>query len=111
MSDEGECAVHGKVKAEKKALLNVVLDDGTDNMRALVSGDNLNRIGLSNDEIFSLEKFNEKKNSILGEEKVFSGFLKNNQLYNTTEFNISFIEDIKTDELIKELEEVVAAKQ
>ena len=62
------------------------------------------RSGFDNEEIFSLEKFSLKKNSILGEEKFFIGNVRNNSLYNTTEFNIEGVEDVDFNILMKELE-------
>lgn len=102
---EGECKVHGKVEGKKRALLNVVLDDGTGTMRSVIFGENINSLGLIDEEIFSLEKFDAKKNSLLGEEKVFFGNVRNNALYNTNEFNIEKIENVNLDEVIKELEQ------
>jgi len=101
---EGECKIHGKVAGIKRALLNIVIDDGTGTMRSVIFGEMVNKIGLSDDEIFSLEKFAEKKMSLLGEEKIFSGSARSNALYGTIEFNIENIEDINVDNLIKELE-------
>lgn len=101
---EGECAQHGAVQSEKRALLTVVLDDGTESMRAILFGEQINKLGLSNEEIFSLEKFGERKEGFLGEEKVFSGLVRANQLYNTVEFNIQDIEELNPDLLIQELE-------
>jgi len=102
---EGKCAVHDGAVAKKRALLNFVLDDGTGTIRCVVFGDKLNQLGLTDEEIFSLEKFAEKKSSILGEEKIFFGNIRSNKLYNTTEFNVEQIEEINMDSLIKELEQ------
>lgn len=101
---EGKCAIHDGALTKKKALLNFVLDDGTGTIRCVVFGDKLNKLGLTDEEIFSLEKFAEKKSSILGEEKIFLGNVRSNKLYNTTEFNVEQIEEINMDLLIKELE-------
>ena len=101
---DGQCMVHGAIKAEKRALLNVVLDDGNETMKAILFGENIKKLGLSDEEIFSLEKFNEKKTSFLGEEKVFTGNLRANQLYNSIEFYVDSIEEFNADELIKELQ-------
>ena len=68
-------------------------------------GENINKLGLSDEEIFSLEKFAEKKLALLGEEKIFSGNMKTNALYNTTEFSIEKVEDLNPDILITELEQ------
>lgn len=101
---EGECAIHGKVEAKKRALLNVVLDDGSGTIRSVMFGEQINKIGLSNEEIFSLDLFAAKKLGLVGEEKVFYGNIRSNTLYNALEFNIENIEDVNTDSLIKELE-------
>ncbi len=60
-------------------------------------------LGLTDEEIFSLEKFAEKKSSIIGEEWIFTGNVKNNTLYNTIELNLEKIEPVNLDSLIKEL--------
>lgn len=101
---EQECKIHGKVEPKKRALMNVVLDDGSDSLRSVIFGDNIQQLGLSEEEIFSLEKFAEKKNSIVGEEKVFFGNVKANALYNTTEFSIERMESVDPVQLMKDLE-------
>ncbi len=104
---EGECAIHGKVEAKKRALINLVLDDGSETLRSVIFGEEINKLGLTDEEIFSLEKFAEKKISIIGEEKIFSGNLRNNALYNTSEFSVEQIDQVNHDSLIKELESTV----
>ena len=101
---EGKCNTHGEVEGKKRALLNLVLDDGSESIRAVLFGEQINKLELSDEEIFSLEKFALKKGGILGEELVFTGNLRSNALYNTVEFNVEGIEKVKAEELIKELE-------
>ena len=101
---EGKCAEHGSVEPKKRALINLVLDDGSETMRCVLFGEHINKLGLSDEEIFSLDKFNEKKQGFLGEEKVFAGNLRSNALYNTTELTVEDVQEIKVDELVKELE-------
>lgn len=101
---EGECKIHGKIEPLKRALLNIVIDDGTSTIRSVLFAENINKLGFTDDEIFSLEKFAEKKNYLLGEERIFYGIVKNNALYNTMEFGIENIEGIDIDALVKELE-------
>ncbi len=101
---DNECKIHGNVLGKKRALLNIVLDDGSETIRAVLFGEEIYKLGLIEEEVFSLEKFNEKKNLLLGEEKIFCGSIRQNALYNNTEFNIEKIEEINVDELIKELE-------
>ncbi len=101
---EGECKIHGKVEGKKRALLNIVLDDGSETIRSVLFGEQINKLDLTDEEIFSLEKFNERKAGLLGEEKIFFGGIRNNALYNTTEFNIEDVGEVNTDVLLKELE-------
>lgn len=101
---EGECKIHGKVEAKKRALMNLVLDDGSETIRSVLFGEQINKLGLTDEEIFSLEKFNEVKSKFFGEEKYFLGNVRSNALYNTNEFNIEQVEEVNPDVLIKELE-------
>ena len=88
----------------KRALLNIVLDDGTETIRAVLFGEQINKLGLTDEEIFSLEKFNQKKNEFLGEEMIFSGNFRVNNFFNNLEMNIENVEDVDVDKLIEELE-------
>ncbi len=101
---EGACKVHGAVSGVKRALLNIVIDDGTESVRAVLFGDQILQLGFSEEEIMNLELFNSKKDSILGEERVFSGTIRTNQLYNTQEFAIEKAEIVDIDSLLKQLQ-------
>ena len=106
---DGECKIHGKVESKKRALLNIVLDDGSESIRSVLFGEQINKLGLNDEEIFSLEKFAEKKAALLGEEKYFIGNIKSNSLYNTLEFNIENVEEVSVENLVKELEAKMSA--
>ena len=93
-----------KIKPVKRALLSIVLDDGTETIRSVLFGEQINQLGLTNEQIFSLEEFNKIKLSLLGEEKFFAGQVRNNQLYNTTDFIIQQVSPVDPQELIKQLE-------
>ncbi len=101
---EGECKIHGAVKGQRRALLNIVLDDGLGTIRSVLFSDQIASLGFDPETIFSLEKFSEQKDSILGEEKIFSGNIRSNALYNTIEFNVTGVEDVVVDDLLKEFE-------
>jgi hypothetical protein len=89
---------------EKRALLSVVLDDGSESMRVVMFGNVMKGLGLTEEEIFDLEKFNAKKPFLLGVEKLFTGNVRSNQLYNTTEMIVEGMEDVNPAEIIKALE-------
>jgi replication factor A1 len=101
---EEECKEHGKVKPIKRALLNIVLDDGTETIRSVLFGDQIKSLGLTSEQIFSLPEYEKAKEDIIGSEKIFSGQIKSNQLYNTMEFTIQEVKEIIPEQLIKELE-------
>ncbi|MBX4211915.1 hypothetical protein KW787_00465 [Candidatus Pacearchaeota archaeon] len=102
---EDQCINHGKVKPAQRALLNLILDDGTEALRAVIFGEHIYKLGLTPEEVFSLERFAEKKSSLLGEERFFVGNVRNNALFNTIEFTVDNIEDVNVDLLIHELEQ------
>lgn len=102
---DNECKTHGQVTPSKRALLNIILDDGTETIRSVIFGNEITKLGLTESEIFSLEEYAKIKDSLMGEEKIFSGQIKTNALYNTPEFTIEKIEDLDPDSLIKELEQ------
>ncbi len=95
------------VKATKRALLSVVLDDGSETLRAVMFGEIIKKLGFGDEEIFDLAKFGEKKGELLGEEKYFCGNVRNNEMYNSTDFIIEDVRDVDVDELVKELERKV----
>jgi ssDNA-binding replication factor A large subunit len=102
---EGEnfvCAEHGKVMAKKRALINVIIDDGTETMRIVAFHDNLQDIGLT--ELENSEKLLNQRERLLGKEMFFSGTVRDNKLFNTPEFIIEKAEPVDVDLLLKELE-------
>ena len=96
------CAEHGKVAAEKRALLNVILDDGTETIRTVAFQDNLAGIGLT--DLENPEELIKQRESLLGKEMFFHGTVRNNKVFNTPEFIIERVEEINPDLLIAELE-------
>lgn len=102
VTSEGEsfmCQEHGKVLCEKRALINLVLDDGTETIRSVVFHDNIKSLGINLEEDFSKHKQN-----LLGKEMFFSGNVRTNKVFNNPEFVINEIEDINLDNLVEKLE-------
>lgn len=97
------CKEHGKVIPEKRALMNIVLDDGTETIRAVLFHEPLQKLGINLD--LDSEPFPNQKNNFLGKEMVFSGNVRNNKFFNNPEFIISNIDEINLDKLIENLEE------
>jgi len=105
LASEGEnfiCAEHGKVAPEKRALLNIVLDDGTETIRSVLFHEALYSLGDINFE--NPEKWEQQKKDFLGKEMVFLGDVRNNKFFNNPEFIINESKEINIDELVKKLE-------
>ncbi len=96
------CAEHGKVSGEKRALSNVIIDDGTETIRAVAFHDNLAKLGLTSFE--NPEELFIQRENLLGKEMLFSGNVRSNKMFNTPEFIIEGAEEINADALISELE-------
>lgn len=94
------CLKHGKVESPlKRALISVVLDDGTENIRSVLFSEQIDKLGIN------LEaSFPEEKEKLIGREAFFSGQMRQNKLFNNTEFSISEIGEIDLDNLIQSLE-------
>lgn len=98
------CEQHGRVMPQRRALVNLVLDDGTETIRAVVFSDNFSNLGLLDWEGDDAEKLALQRQDLLGKEMFFSGDIRNNKFFNNNELIIDKIEEIDIDNLIKELE-------
>ena len=99
---DGMCDTHGKISPEKRAILNMVIDDGTETMRSVFFSDSISKLGLDNLE--STEGFLKEKENLLGKEMIFSGNVRMNKFFNNIEFIVDNVEEIDIDKLIEKLE-------
>ena len=100
--DGFSCAEHGKISPEKRALVNLVLDDGTESIRAVLFHENLASIGLT--ALEDVDKLIQQRENLIGKEMIFSGNVRNNNFFNNIEFIVDGAKEIDYDELIKILE-------
>ncbi len=91
---------------EKRALVNAVLDDGSETIRAVFGPEQMMQLGCTSEDLFALEKFGTVKGAFLGEERFFNGLFRMNTYFNRVEFSVSTVEPVDLDVLIKELENV-----
>jgi len=103
VSEAGDCNTHGKVSPQKRALLSFVIDDGSDNVRAVMFSEQLEKL-MTKEELETPELFSIKKVGLLGKEVMITGQVRKNPMYNTNEFFVNNLEDIDLDKLIEELE-------
>ena len=93
------CETHGKVVPKKRALLNLVLDDGSETIRTVFFHDAISDLGFDLDADFSLQKEN-----LLGKEMIFSGNVRNNKFFNNQEFIADSAQEMEIDKIIVDLE-------
>jgi len=96
------CGEHGKISPEKRAVMNLVIDDGTESIRSVLFHEQLSKIGMT--DLDNSEQLLKQKQELLGKEMVFSGEVRINKFFNNQEFIIDNIQEINSDELIAELE-------
>ncbi len=90
------------IPLEKKALINIVLDDGTETIRAVVFHDNLPGLGLK--DLENTEKLILQREHLLGKEFIFTGIVRKNNYFNNEEFTVNDIKEVDLDGLIGEFE-------
>jgi len=102
--DEGAyvCAEHGKVSSEKRALINIAIDDGTENIRAVLFHENLALLGLT--EFDNAEMLIQQKQNMFGKELIFEGNIKMNSYSNSPEMVVNSVKEVNLDELMGKLE-------
>ena len=100
--DSFVCAEHGKVATEKRALITLVLDDGTETIRAVLFHENLPKLGIT--ELENINLMIQQKEDLLGKEMIFSGNVRMNKFFNNSEFFIDNVNEVDVDKLLKGLE-------
>ncbi len=102
VGENGECSQHGKVSGERRALISMVLDDGTETMRAVLFSDQIEKI-IPKEEL-EPEPFIKRRAELLGKEMIFSGQVRKNKIYDNLELFVSDWENIDIDKMIEKLE-------
>lgn len=107
--EEGfECATHGKVESKAQPILNIFFDDGTDNVRVVCFGDNVNKVLDIEDATVLKEnpdKFKEVQRNIGGKQLEIIGKVTNNTFFNRLEVVANAVKDANPQELAMELKE------
>jgi len=96
------CAEHGVVKPKKRAILNFVLDDGTESMRVVMFSDQIDVL-ISEEDLKDEKKATKFRDDFIGTEIYLSGTVKRNQLFNNLEIVASNVEKVDVEKLVKEL--------
>ena len=90
------------VESEKRALINIVIDDGTETIRTVLFHENLKELGLN--DLEDLEKTIYQREDLLGKEFIFSGNVRRNNFFNNEEFIVDGVKPVNIDEIVTKLE-------
>lgn len=105
VGDDGvfKCAEHGKVEKKDRAILNFVLDDGTESMRVVMFSDQIKAL-IPEEDLKDEVKAAAFRDDLLGTEIYLSGRVNRNQLFNNLEIVANGVEKVDVEALIVELD-------
>ncbi|MBS3143309.1 hypothetical protein J4446_00305 [Candidatus Woesearchaeota archaeon] len=97
LNEEGKCEVHGVVEKKEVPIINIFLDDGTENIRVVMFGsaDQL----IKNKE--TLKNTDEFRDEVLGKQLKIQGKVIKNEMFDRNEFRASIVEELKPEDIIK----------
>lgn len=103
VSETNQCEAHGNVIPKRNAILTLIVDDGTGNIRCVMFSDQLKKIA-TEQELENSETFMSKRKDLMGKELFIEGGVRKNKLSEIPEIFVNDVKDIDLDVLIKELE-------
>jgi len=98
INENGMCNIHGSVQIKQTPIVNLYLDDGTENIRVVLFSENVNKL-ISN--IETLKITDEFRDEVLGKQLKIQGRVIRNELYDRNEFRASNIEELKSEDIIR----------
>lgn len=105
-ADGFKCSNHGAVISAPQAILNIVFDDGTENIRVVCFRDNVKQI-LELEDVSSLkdspEAFREVQRKVAGKQLRIQGRVNKNTFFNRLEFTANSVQGANPKELAMEL--------
>ena len=105
------CDTHGSVVPVVSYVLNLVLDDGSGNIRGVFWKNQVNHLlNKTETEVTSfkddISKFEDFKNELLGEQLLLTGRIRKNDMFDRLEFNVQMVERAKVEVEIERMQKV-----
>jgi len=101
------CAVHGPVTSVAQPILNIVFDDGTENIRVVCFRDVVKQV-LDLDDVLTLkdnpDAFRDVQRKVAGKQLKIQGRVNRNAFFNRLEISANAVEDANPKELAIELQ-------
>jgi len=98
VNEEGKCETHGIVEIKEVPIVNIYLDDGTENIRVVLFQENANKL-IENQE--TLKNTDEFRDEVLGKQLKIQGKVIRNEMFDRNEFRANDIEELKPEEISK----------
>ena len=98
VNEEGKCEVHGIIQIKQSPIVNLYLDDGTENIRVVLFSENANKL-ISN--IETLKSTDEFRDEVLGKQLKMQGRVIRNESYDRNEFRANSIEELKPEDIVR----------
>ncbi len=97
------CPTHGEIEPEHTMIVNAIIDDGYGNMRAVFFRDIAEKLfGKTSEELFK-ENINERIKNILGNEYIFYGRVRKNEMFQRKELIIDDFEEVDPEKEAEKL--------
>ena len=103
ISETNACEVHGLVAPKRNAILTLIMDDGTGNIRAVLFTEQVKKLA-SEAELENSDSFMNKRKDLLGKEFIIEGSVRKNRLSENLEIFVNELQEVDLDKLITELE-------
>lgn len=103
VSETNQCEAHGNVIPQRNAILTLIVDDGTGNIRCVVFSDQIKKIA-TEQELESSETFMGKRKELIGKELIIEGGARKNKLSDVLEIFVNDLKEVEISSLITELE-------
>lgn len=99
------CPAHNNIIPKYRAVASLVIDDGTENIRAVCFDEAARKLFDIEDseKLKDSELFLRKREELLGKELLFSGRARQNKMFGNIEFTVSGLNEINLQELIQKL--------
>ncbi len=98
INEEGKCEKHGVVEKKEVSIVNIYLDDGTENIRVVLFGENANKL-IKNPE--TLKNTDEFRDEVLGKQLKIQGKVIRNEMFDRNEFRANDIEELNPEDITK----------
>jgi hypothetical protein len=109
--DEGKfkCKTHGEIKPALSIVVSAVLDDGSSNIRGVFFREvGAKFLGMTMDQVLERKGKLFDYVDVLGKEFIFEGRVRQNQMFNRSEFIVTDVKDVDTGKEVEELIKVFA---